>query len=372
MSNNILGFLNNNNKQKNLNFTIKDFIGRMLSLLCNKHAIPFKFINCQSFKSFCQELVKYGETNKMKDISEILPEESTVRFIHTRNLYHSYLVNAKIITDKIKYVSVTADLWLHKTSNVNFLGVTSHFINDKFLLCKIIPGLCFIDPPKTGVKIYLITKNLLEVIFPIDIEYCYTTDRGSNMVSAFSDDKSLKCIAHGINNVIQDLFRLNLSKNQIKELEEIQRDPDDIFVEEEEEVDSENDENIHNVFEEVERTIKTLINNSKKIVRYFKKSGLNNELKTKLRQECPTRWNSYLTMLDSIIKNYTDIIKTLKENKKTIYIDFLEKNYSEFTIICDFLQPLKEITETLSREDKPNIHLVLPSIITLKNLLKIK
>ena len=192
------------------------------------------------------------------------------------------------------------------------------------------------------------------------------------MVSAFSDDKSLKGIAHGINNVIQDLFRLNLSKNQIKELEEIQRDPDDIFAEEEEEVDSENDENINNVFEEVERTIKTLINNSKKIVRYFKKSGLNNELKTKLRQECPTRWNSYLTMLDSIIKNYKDIIKTLKENKKTIYIDFLEKNYSEFTIICDFLQPLKEITETLSREDKPNIHLVLPSIITLKNLLKIK
>ena len=82
----------------------------MLSLLCNKHAIPFKFINCQSFKSFCQELVKYGETNKMKDISEILPEESTVRFVHTRNLYYSYLVNPKIITDKIKYVSVTADL----------------------------------------------------------------------------------------------------------------------------------------------------------------------------------------------------------------------------------------------------------------------
>ena len=77
-------------------------------------------------------------------------------------------------------------------------------------------------------------------------------------------------------------------------------------------------------------------------------------------------------MLDSIIKNYTDIIKTLKENKKTIYNDFLEKNYSEFTIICDFLEPFKEITETLSREDKPNIHLVLPSIITLKNLLKIK
>ena len=40
MSNNILGFLNNNNKQKNLNLTIKDFFGRKLSLLCDKHAIP--------------------------------------------------------------------------------------------------------------------------------------------------------------------------------------------------------------------------------------------------------------------------------------------------------------------------------------------
>ena len=135
---------------------------------------------------------------------------------------------------------------------MNILGVTSHFINNKFFICKIIPGLCFIDPPKTEVKIYLIAKNLLEVIFPIDIEYYYTTDRGSNIVSAFSDDKSLKYISHGINKVIQDLFRLNLSKNQIKEFEEIQRDPDHIFAEEEEEVDSENDENIDNVFEEVE------------------------------------------------------------------------------------------------------------------------
>ena len=55
MSNNILGFLNYNNTQKNLNSTIKDFFGRMLSLLYNKHSIPFKFINCQSFQSFCQE-----------------------------------------------------------------------------------------------------------------------------------------------------------------------------------------------------------------------------------------------------------------------------------------------------------------------------
>ena len=110
-----------------------------------RNTLSHKFINCQCFKSFCQELGKYGGTNKIKDISEIIPEVNTVRSMHNRNLYYSYLINSKIITHKIKYVLVTSDLWLHKTSNVNFLGVTSDFIKDKFLLCKIIPSLCFID-----------------------------------------------------------------------------------------------------------------------------------------------------------------------------------------------------------------------------------
>lgn len=46
-----------------------------------------------------------------------------------------------------------------------------------------------------------------------------------------------------------------------------------------------------------------LVTKCKRIVTYFRRSGLNDKLDTTLKQECETRWNSILTMLESFRKS---------------------------------------------------------------------
>lgn len=77
------------------------------------------------------------------------------------------------------------------------------------------------------------------------------TDNGANVVSAFSHYKRLSCASHNLNLGTKDV---------------IEKNPDEY--------------------------IKSVIDCSKKLVKYFKHSDINNKLSKSLKQGIRPRWNS--------------------------------------------------------------------------------
>ena len=59
-----------------------------------------------------------------------------------------------------------------------------------------------------------------------------------------------------------------------------------------------------------------LLTNAKKMVKYFKHSGLQNSLKKSLKQSIETRWNSNYDMLDLILQQHEEISTLLLSNNQ--------------------------------------------------------
>lgn len=59
-----------------------------------------------------------------------------------------------------------------------------------------------------------------------------------------------------------------------------------------------------------------LLTSAKKMVKYFKHSGLQNSLKKSLKQSIETRWNSNYDMLDSILQQHEEISTLLLSNNQ--------------------------------------------------------
>ena len=91
----------------------------------------------------------------------------------------------------------------------------------------------------------------------------YVTDNAANMRKAFREEDWTGCAAHSISLAVKDV---------------IQTDP-----------------------------MRELLNSTKTVVRVCKKSGVSSRLSATVKQTCPTRWNTELTMLTSLQKVYDEL-----------------------------------------------------------------
>lgn len=98
------------------------------------------------------------------------------------------------------------------------------------------------------------------------------TDEGANVKKAFEDQNRMSCAVHLTNTVLRNSFDKKFLKSTV---------------------------------------IETLITKSKALV--LKQPGNVCKLNTTVNQDVDTSWNSKLIMLESIIKNYDDIINLLDD-----------------------------------------------------------
>jgi len=104
--------------------------------------------------------------------------------------------------------------------------------------------------------------------FSMDVSKAvFVTDRGANVLAAMNDWKHISCSDHMLNTVLTTLF---------DNLDECPK-------------------------------IKALLSASKELVWYFKKSGLMQHLKSALKQEVSTRWNTMFYLLESVLSNFDEI-----------------------------------------------------------------
>ena len=104
--------------------------------------------------------------------------------------------------------------------------------------------------------------------------------------------------------------------------------------------------------------IKALLAGSKELVRYVKKSGLMRHLKTALKQEVSTRWNTMFYLLHSMLSNFDEIHHILTTRGEGYRMAAVDKALLE--VIVPFLEVYKAASLELEATAKPTVHLPLP------------
>ena len=94
----------------------------------------------------------------------------------------------------------------------------------------------------------------------------------------------------------------------------------------------------------------------KSLVTYIKKSGVSANLAHAVMQECETRWNSKVAMMQSVIKQYSDIQKAMEDKGQEHRMDGIQLDVMK--TLTQFLLLFKEASEELEGDTYPTIHQV--------------
>lgn len=170
---------------------------------------------------------------------------------------------------------------------------------------------------------YKVIKTLTDFNCELSSKAIIVTDRGANMVSAFRACNHIFCINHLLNNAVE---------KSIKETPEIAE----------------------------------LCNICSKLVRYFKKSGINSKLQSTLKSFCPTRWNTIFYLLRSVEKNWVDISSILQEKNEMQRINNI--NLSSIDAVVQVLGSFEEASKKLEGENYSTMHWVYIYIHRLKKV----
>ncbi|ROL03914.1 Transposable element Hobo transposase [Anabarilius grahami] len=238
------------------------------------------------------------------------------------------------MTDTIaKYgCAVTTDIWTENYQKTSFLSATIHYIEANY---DLVSRVLFATPfdagtSKTGDNIRAFLFQNLRV-FGIDSSQAkklvFVTDRGANMVAALRGFTRLNCSAHILNTILSHAFSSAV----------MDKTPE----------------------------VGNLLKDVKKLVTYFKHSGLQVKLSKSLKQSVETRWNSNFEMLDSVFQQYDEIATILLDNKQYDKVGCIDKNILK--TLVTFLKPFKDATNDLESDNTAlSASLVLPWSVKLR------
>lgn len=200
--------------------------------------------------------------------------------------------------------AITLDGWTDDFKRINYLGVTVHYVEakeEKWVVNDRVLSICAmdIDTPKTGeyfkseldkiLSAFNLVENIANIVF--------VTDRGSNMLVAVRNMKSITCFAHFLNNLV----KAACSSGDLKQ----------------------------KIFKPLSSTVK-----------YMKINGLNNLFEKGLRSYVQTQfWRIGMNFRKYRIRNI---------KKESV------------TAITKFLLIFKESTDEIEKSKEPPLHLVWP------------
>ncbi len=289
---------------------VKQHMTQKVVEFCALDVRPMETIAGDGFIRLAQYLVSLGATYGNFDVSTVLPHPTTVsRHIHSvkMNLHEKMF---PIIDRAMKNgeCSASTDMWTEDYKKRSFVTMTVHFFGEKFILNKrVLFTSLFEDEEKTGENIKAAIIEKFKGL-GYDPEYLkktrWVTDQGSNIICALKKPYTRdNCRTHLISTILRNTF-----------------DSDDIAL-----------------------AIPKLLRSCKNIVKYLKQSGKSNWLSSAVLQECETRWNTKLAMLESILKQHWKIMSILSKDQRKRWAF----NISLANELVRFLTPFKEATKSL-------------------------
>lgn len=338
----------------------KSLFIRRLSLMCCRDLNPFSIVDKPGFRSFLLQ------TGVVKDFNDI-PDRSSVSRGGLDSVYDSTLQAVmQVIQTSPHVVSMTTDMWTDNYKRRSYITFTLHFCNDDFALKSVMLKTVVFTCQHTG-------ENIKEEMMKTAAEFgldskkiIYVTDNGSNVVKAckLAGVERLGCIAHGVHNLITID---GISKTKL--LQRIVSDVKDIVhtfvyktsMMEEEGRKMVQDELIHQIQgEDVDIETIEYGNDSNDESALSSSASQNSGTlhTTTLKRDCPTRWNSLLAMLESLLKSRQLVERCLASLRLFNKIPSIE----DWNIIQDlvkFLKAFKKATDLLSGSDYPTCSIAL-------------
>ena len=165
----------------------------------------------------------------------------------------------------------------------------------------------------------------------------YVTDNAANMKLAMREYSWLGCAGHNLNLVLAHGLK--------------------------EQSDSSDNDSVQGILQ--------LIKVCKGIVSHVKRTRIQSKLETTLKQAVPTRWNSALTMLQSLLCNTADLKKLADEfGDRSLQRSLLDVNMDLLKEVVAVLEHFDTATRMLSTDRTPSLHLVYPTKKQLTKKLK--
>jgi len=340
----------------------KTLLIRRLAYMCCRDLSPFSIVDKPGFRTFLQQ------TGVVKDSSDI-PDRSSLSRGGLDSVYDSTLDAVKqLIQTSPHVVAMTTDMWTDNYRRRSYATFTLHFCDANFHQQSVMLKTTMFPGRHTGENIKQeMTKTVAE--FGLDSkQIIYVTDNGANIVKAckLAGVERLGCVAHGVHNLISvdGIENTALLKKVVSDVKTIvhafvyktsmleeegrrmvqeeliaQIQNEDVDVETVEYGDDEESDQL---------TQATTTSNQHGSSRYT----------TTLKKDCPTRWNSVMTMLESLIKSRQLVERCLASLQMFDKIPSLD-DWATIEDLVKFLKAFKKATELLSGSDYPTCSITL-------------
>ena len=236
---------------------------------------PYAIVDGDGFKQLATKLINIGATyGKIANVDDVLPCATTVSR-HLSSVVSTAKERLIEQLESVKQFGVTTDAWTHQHTNDSYVTVTVQYVEDAdgwYVRSQTLATR--IDNDRhTADNVCSLVKSILEEFGALRTANVYITDNASNMKAAFRDTTWLGCACHNLNLVLS--HGLN-DKNTGEDCG-------------------------------VPQEVTELVDACKEVVQLAKRSKLNSQLETTLKQCVMTRWNSVLTTLKSVSVNLAQL-----------------------------------------------------------------
>ncbi|XP_065810939.1 zinc finger BED domain-containing protein 4-like [Labrus bergylta] len=265
---------------------------------------PFSIVEDKGFWQYTKEL----------NPNYVLPSRKTLSNSIIPELYRRTHEKVQERVDKAEAVCLTTDCWTSRTTT-SFMSVTCHFISD-FQNVSVLLDCLEMSDRHTADNL---AEQLLRVAREWNIVHkvvACVSDNAANVVKAIQNTgwPHLFCFAHTLNLIVHSGIA----------------------------------------------AIKPTVDKVKAIVEYMHKSTVASEkLKAtqnqlglpelRLKQDCPTCWNSTYYMLERILQNREAVITTLALTNPRL-ATLSPEEWEEMQQACNVLKPFEEVTVEISGE----------------------
>ena len=338
----------------------KTVLIRRLALMCCRDLSPFSIVEKPGFRTFLQQ------TGVVKDLSEI-PDRSSVSRGGLDSVYDSTMQAVKqLIQSSPHVVAMTADMWTDNYRRRSYITFTLHFCNVDFELKSVTLKTVLFAGQHTGDNIKQEMIKTADEFLLDGKKIIYVTDNGSNIVKAckLAGVERLGCIAHGVHNLItvDGISKTESVKKIVSDVKDIVHK----FVYKTSMMEEEGRKMVQ------EELIQHIQNEDVDIETIEYGTELDDEAAvsspvcqppgtfytTTLKRECPTRWNSLLTMFESLLKSRQLVERCLASLRLFDKIPSLD-DWNNTEDLVNFLKAFKKATELLSGSEYPTSSMAL-------------
>lgn len=268
-----------------------------------------------TFNFLCQT---YGCAN-LEEVSHYLPHPQTV----SSNIHNLSTKIRGSIKEQLKDIfgergpggAISLDIWSDDYKQQSYICFIVHYIDEQFNLIKRVIANEYMSSKRKKDNQYILEKlkaMLAEFQFDVMDKIVFMSDRGSNLILALNLYNHLSCALHFICNILKQMF--SGGRPQL------------------------------------------LLKKCKKVVKFIKKSGKNEQFAPTLKAPSSVRWNYAYIMFNSLIAggNWAKMERIIKDAGKDNLLVGLEKQ--EIETLAKFLELFHKATLSMESTKRPTLH----------------